>query len=104
MRWFWMLLIRLGQWGLGGERPRDERDKALIVGYLGAYRSSDVLSMKMKMEDYSRGQHDWSLRSEARIHRLLDQLEVEGAVTSQIHSAYGRVYQLRSPSSTLPVE
>lgn len=107
MKWFWRTLIAIGTWGLGTtqaqatQSSKDERDKALMVEFLRAYGPSDVLSMCCDMEDLTRGEHDWHRKSERQLHRLLDQLESEGAVESRTDRIYGRVYSLSSAPTKL---
>ena len=78
-----------------------EDDKALLVGFLAAHGEASVLDIRLYLEDYTHGQHDWTMRPERTVYRLLDQLVAEGAVVRRYDKNYGNCYRLAAPAERL---
>jgi len=71
-----------------------ETDEALIVKALQAYGAMSVLNIQCKMDDLTRGEHNWMLKSDRSIFKALARLEAAGAVASHTNRIDGRVFTL----------
>lgn len=75
-------------------------DFALIVGFLQAYGPSSVLDIRLGMDEFSRGLHDWSLKSRKSVFQMLRTMESDGTITSHTTDDH-REWELVAPSSRL---